>query len=217
MSDTDNRNTSVPPERRSFSDQISSIGAKINRALSRGRSPQRPARDFDNTSLASSTVTMVSPEGFAERSVSRGREGLRRSSGRGGLGNIVAPSSVPENEALDHSTSPARGREAVRPSGPVGVVPFASTGRGGAGNIRPPVLGQGDSDTITLVPSITSSDSQNVRSPSQTSPTRNMLSTGRGGIGNIKRNQTGESRETTASQTTAQAAHGENNNKGQAR
>ncbi|KAJ3882822.1 hypothetical protein F5051DRAFT_393134 [Lentinula edodes] len=180
--------SSPTQEKRSLSEQISFIGARINRALSRGRSEERPARDFDNDSLVSSSATVVSVEGaIGERSVSRGREGLRRSSGRGGIGNIVA--SVPEDAVVEQSVSPIRGRDISRPSEVPTGIPFAgSTGRGGAGNIRAPSQEQKfDSDAITLVPS-RSSDTSNVRSPSQTSPSRNMLSTGRGGIGNIKRN-----------------------------
>ncbi|KAF9073048.1 hypothetical protein BDP27DRAFT_1319320 [Rhodocollybia butyracea] len=181
------RNISLPQERQSFSDQMSSIGARINRAFSRGRSAERLSRDFDNESLASSTATVVSTQdNIGERSVSRGREGLRRSSGRGGLGNIITPT-VPENSTVDHSTSLVRGRD-TRPSTTVSAGTSFSTGRGGAGNIRP--TSQEESDAITLV----SSRSSDVpRSPSQTSPSRNVLSTGRGGIGNIKRNPTGDS------------------------
>ncbi|KAJ3808129.1 hypothetical protein F5876DRAFT_67542 [Lentinula aff. lateritia] len=161
--------SSPTQEKRSLSEQISFIGARINRALSRGRSEERSARDFDNDSLASSSATVVSVEG------------------RGGIGNIVA--SVPEDAVVEQSVSPIRGRDISRPSEVPAGIPFAgSTGRGGAGNIRAPSQEQKfDSDTITLVPS-RSSDTSNVRSPSQTSPSRNMLSTGRGGIGNIKRN-----------------------------
>ncbi|KAJ4497480.1 hypothetical protein C8R41DRAFT_865538 [Lentinula lateritia] len=166
--------SSPTQEKRSLSEQISFIGARINRALSRGRSEERSARDFDNDSLVSSSATVVSVEG------------------RGGIGNIVA--SVPEDAVVEQSVSPIRGRDISRPSEVPTGLPFAgSTGRGGAGNIRAPSQEQKfDSDAITLVPSYLyrqrSSDTSNVRSPSQTSPSRNMLSTGRGGIGNIKRN-----------------------------
>ncbi|KAJ4473058.1 hypothetical protein J3R30DRAFT_759366 [Lentinula aciculospora] len=192
MSNADRRNSSLPQEKRSLSDQISSISAKINRALSRGRNAERPAREFDNESIASSTATMVSNEGaIAERSVSRGRQGFRHSSGRGGIGNIV-PSSVPEDAAVDQSTSPIRGRDITRPSGVPIATPFSSSGRGGVGNIRAPSQEQQlDSDVITLVPS--RSSDMNVQSSSQTSPSQKVLSTGRGGIGNIKRNPTGDS------------------------
>ncbi|KAJ3783437.1 hypothetical protein GGU10DRAFT_360969 [Lentinula aff. detonsa] len=201
MDNLNRQNSSSPQGKRSLSDQISSIGARINRALSRGRSTERPARDFDNESLASSNTTVVSVEGaIGERSVSRGRQGLHHSSGRGGIGNIV-PSSVPEDVAVEHSASPIRGRDIARPLGGPGGTPFSSSGRGGIGNIRAPSQEQQfDADALTLVPS-RSSDNSNVRSPSQTSPSRNVLSTGRGGIGNIKRNPGGDS--TTQSQATA--------------
>ncbi|KAJ3919865.1 hypothetical protein F5877DRAFT_66190 [Lentinula edodes] len=172
MNNADRRtasSSSPTQEKRSLSEQISFIGARINRALSRGRSEERSARDFDNDSLVSSSATVVSVEG------------------RGGIGNIVA--SVPEDAVVEQSVSPIRGRDISRPSEVPTGIPFAgSTGRGGAGNIRAPSQEQKfDSDAITLVPS-RASDTSNVRSPSQTSPSRNMLSTGRGGIGNIKRN-----------------------------
>ncbi|KIK56570.1 hypothetical protein GYMLUDRAFT_99069 [Collybiopsis luxurians FD-317 M1] len=98
--------------------------------------------------------------------------------------------------AFDVPFSRQRGYEAV--SANWTWQPFSSTGRGGAGNIRVPAQDQFDADTITLV-STRSSDTPDARSPSQTSPTRNMLSTGRGGIGNIKRNTGGDS---NGSQTT---------------
>ncbi|KAE9404949.1 hypothetical protein BT96DRAFT_385652 [Gymnopus androsaceus JB14] len=214
MSSADRRTTSFPPERRpTLSDQISSIGARLNRALSRGRSPERPARDFDNQSLASSTATVVSTQGVLsnERSVSRGREGLRRSSGRGGLGNIVAPS-VPENATLtmEHSVSPTRGRDdsTSRSSRPI-PIPFSSTGRGGAGNIRQPSQEQFDSDTITLVSSRDADAA--VRSASQTSPSRTRLSTGRGGIGNIKRNPAVDSNTSQEEAALSEGSDGPNN------
>ncbi|KAJ3726773.1 hypothetical protein F5878DRAFT_629360 [Lentinula raphanica] len=195
MSNPDRQNSSSSQEKRSLSEQLSSIGARINRALStgRGRSTERPAREFDNESLASTTMTMVSAEGaIAERSVSRGRQGPRHSSGRGGIGNIVS-SSVPEDVAVEHSSSPIRGRETARPSGLPTGTPFSSSGRGGVGNIRAPSQEQFDSDAITLVPTRSSDTPSFGRSPSQTSPPRNVLSTGRGGIGNIKRNPTSDS------------------------
>ncbi|KAJ3828251.1 hypothetical protein F5880DRAFT_979655 [Lentinula raphanica] len=178
MSNPDRQNSSSSQEKRSLSEQLSSIGARINRALStgRGRSTERPAREFDNESLA----------------ISRGRQGPRHSSGRGGIGNIVS-SSVPEDVAVEHSSSPIRGRETARPSGLPTGTPFSSSGRGGVGNIRAPSQEQFDSDAITLVPTRSSDTPSFGRSPSQTSPPRNVLSTGRGGIGNIKRNPTSDS------------------------
>jgi len=70
---------------------------------------------------------------ISERSVSRGRE--KYSTGRGGAGNIRAPSQDPVSTAGPEDYSDTRGREPI-PAGDPSVV--ISTGRGGRGNIRSP-------------------------------------------------------------------------------
>ncbi|KAJ6573227.1 hypothetical protein B0H10DRAFT_2105565 [Mycena sp. CBHHK59/15] len=123
---TQQKSTSVPPpsnSRRSFSDRISAVGAKINRALSNDGGPQN---DGDTASLASTLV-----EGSV-RSVSRGRE-LSHSSGRGGIGNFHPTSnSISPPPAVPDEFPWPRGRErtpAFRPQDQA-----RSTGRGGSGN-----------------------------------------------------------------------------------
>ncbi|KAF9262277.1 hypothetical protein L218DRAFT_1000778 [Marasmius fiardii PR-910] len=181
MAASGRRNSSPSPRPNSFASQISSIGAKINRALS----GDRLGRDSDSVNTASTVVD----EGANARSVSRGRQGFS-SSGRGGLGNIH------ENGA-GYDDPVVRGRERERvTTAPVPQPDRAfSIGRGGFGNIRAPSVEKVTSDaassksvptsSVTVaMPTITS------RSLSRGPP---MVSTGRGGLGNIRNTQSATS------------------------
>ncbi|KAL0578231.1 hypothetical protein V5O48_003768 [Marasmius crinis-equi] len=133
MAANERRNSSPSPRpsasrnnSNSFSNQISLIGAKINRAFS----GDRLGRDSDSVTSASTAVA----DGANARSVSRGRQSFS-SSGRGGLGNIH------ENGSGYDDSTVVRGRDRARvatvnPSPPERAF---STGRGGVGNIRAPV------------------------------------------------------------------------------
>ncbi|ESK91997.1 hypothetical protein Moror_10363 [Moniliophthora roreri MCA 2997] len=151
----DRRNSSPSPRgRNTLSNQISSIGAKINRALSGDRLGRF---DADRESLAS---TVVSDGANAnERSVSRGRQGFS-SSGRGGIGNIHQNASTSPVGGLGDVV---RGRD--RGPDPDRVI---STGRGGIGNIRTPIAEQISSDAassksvpLSNAPTLSNSDDAN--------------------------------------------------------
>ncbi|KAJ7152754.1 hypothetical protein C8R43DRAFT_1003627, partial [Mycena crocata] len=130
-----------PSARHTFSDRISAVGAKINRALSseKRRPSQSPARYDPETESIASTIV----EG-ADRSCSRGRDAGFHSSGRGGAGNVHS-TSASEAQVQSQEFPWPRGRERVpafRPEGEGAQVqtqtqskPTArSTGRGGSGN-----------------------------------------------------------------------------------
>uniref|UniRef100_A0A0W0FV27 Uncharacterized protein n=1 Tax=Moniliophthora roreri TaxID=221103 RepID=A0A0W0FV27_MONRR len=132
----DRRNSSPSPRgRNTLSNQISSIGAKINRALSGDRLGRF---DADRESLASKVVS--DGANANERSVSRGRQGFS-SSGRGGIGNIHQNASTSPVGGLGDVV---RGRD--RGPDPDRVI---STGRGGIGNIRTPIAEQISSDAAS--------------------------------------------------------------------
>ncbi|KAJ7122110.1 hypothetical protein C8R44DRAFT_876423 [Mycena epipterygia] len=173
--------SSVP--RRTFSDRISAVGAKINRALS---NEGRARYDADAESITSTIV-----EG-QDRSQSRSRDSGYHSSGRGGAGNIRAVSAAqPANGAEQQEFPWPRGRERApvhrappaqtQPQAPVAPVPAVrSTGRGGAGNFSqsPPPTD----------PSYSLRDREIMRAHAQAEAEKSVVrSSGRGGMGNITR------------------------------
>ncbi|KAJ3576386.1 hypothetical protein NP233_g483 [Leucocoprinus birnbaumii] len=114
-----------------------------------------------------------------ERSQSRGREAF--STGRGGLGNIRAPSASTSRSRPDPTSGPddfsdSRGREPVSNSDRL-----YSTGRGGAGNIRSPSRDQSKPPAPAPIDASEKEIIRNHLAASQTEP----VSTGRGGLGNI--------------------------------
>ncbi|KAF8193982.1 hypothetical protein K438DRAFT_1969272 [Mycena galopus ATCC 62051] len=166
---TQRQQTSVSTSpRRTFSDRISAVGAKINRALS-----SDAGRSGYNAETESITSTIV--EGN-DRSNSRGRNNFH-SSGRGGAGNIHA---TPNNPALnaeppqDFPWPRGRERAPVARAAPPSAV--RSTGRGGSGNFSqsPPAAD----------PSYSLRDREILRAHAEADKTA-IRSSGRGGIGNI--------------------------------
>ncbi|KAJ7633656.1 hypothetical protein DFH06DRAFT_689987 [Mycena polygramma] len=159
--------------RRTFSDRISAVGAKINRALSSdtGRSSQN-GYDPETESIAS---TMV--EG-TDRSSSRGRN--FQSSGRGGAGNIHATAnpnaaaSGPPEVPQEFPWPRGRERAPVVRATPVSPV-VRSTGRGGSGNFSQPP---------PTDPSYSLRDREILRAHAEADRAA-VRSSGRGGIGNI--------------------------------
>ncbi|EIN06354.1 hypothetical protein PUNSTDRAFT_46528 [Punctularia strigosozonata HHB-11173 SS5] len=172
-------------------------------------------RNATTNTFTDTTMTYDSTDNDAGRSASRGREGRDgyRSSGRGGVGNIVrSPSNTgerlmsPSREPYSEGISIIRGRNAV----PV------STGRGGAGNILNRSRSNGGEDIAgqqqVEKSFVNDSESETVasyglsRAPTEPQQehglTQDQLqataagaySTGRGGAGNIVgRNQTSPS------------------------
>ncbi|KAJ7221787.1 hypothetical protein B0H12DRAFT_1150797 [Mycena haematopus] len=168
--------------RRTLTDRISAVGAKINRALSSDTG--RGRYDAETESMASTIV-----EGN-ERSTSRNRNNFH-SSGRGGAGNIhrdptpASPTTNGNNSNAEAQDFPwPRGRERA----PVARLPPASThtpqkaptnrstGRGGAGNFShsPPAAD----------PSYSLRDREILRAHAEADKVA-FRSSGRGGIGNI--------------------------------
>ncbi|KAJ7881805.1 hypothetical protein B0H14DRAFT_2704746 [Mycena olivaceomarginata] len=114
-----NQQTSTSPSsRRTFSDRISSVGAKINRALSTDA-----GRGGYNPETESITSTVVEGQGECP---------LSQSSGRGGAGNIHSTPVVSNGEVQDFPWPRGRERAPVARAAPTQVV--RSTGRGGSGN-----------------------------------------------------------------------------------
>ncbi|KAJ7625915.1 hypothetical protein FB45DRAFT_922619 [Roridomyces roridus] len=163
---------SVPP-RRSFTERISAVGAKINRALSNdGRA------DYDAESMTSTVVDVGAGR-------SRSNDSGYHSSGRGGAGNFYANGN-PGATNLETQEFPwPRGRERLPVSrsdnpttlaAPAVTAPARSTGRGGSGNFsaNPPA---GD-------PSYTLRDREILRAHAEAEKTH-VRSSGRGGMGNI--------------------------------
>ncbi|KAJ7026652.1 hypothetical protein C8F04DRAFT_1117917 [Mycena alexandri] len=162
-----------PSSRRTFSERISAVGAKINRALSSegGRSSQ-PGYDPETESIAS---TLVDGQ---DRSSSRNRD--IHSSGRGGAGNFYANASGHANGPGDVQEFPwPRGRErAPVRAAPAPVAPIIrSTGRGGSGNFSqsPPAAD----------PSYSIRDREILRAHAETEKSNIRRSSGRGGMGNM--------------------------------
>ncbi|KAJ6514616.1 hypothetical protein DFH09DRAFT_1196432 [Mycena vulgaris] len=164
--------SSVPPSsRRTFSDRISAVGAKINRALSNEGRPSQNGYDPDTESITSTIV-----EG-GDRS--RSREQGYHSSGRGGAGNFHSaapnPNTFPTGDAQEFPWPRGRERAPVeRP--PPASPPARSTGRGGSGNFSqsPPAAD----------PSYSLRDKEILRAHAEAE--RNVIrSSGRGGMGNI--------------------------------
>ncbi|KAJ7921430.1 hypothetical protein B0H13DRAFT_1985409 [Mycena leptocephala] len=161
--------------RRTFSDRISAVGAKINRALSNdaGRASQH-GYDPETESIANTVV-----EG-GDRSTSRDR--TFHSSGRGGAGNIrstINSNALPPTSEAQEFPWP-RGRERAPVARANQGTPSArSTGRGGSGNFSqsPPVAD----------PSYSLRDSEILRAHAETERSLSYRSSGRGGIGNIVR------------------------------
>ncbi|TFL02175.1 hypothetical protein BDV98DRAFT_604119 [Pterulicium gracile] len=159
---------------RSFSRQISAIGARISGAMSHSRERSVSRQHDDETS--STTGSTLHERPGPDRSVSRGRDAYY-SSGRGGAGNIrPSPSREPREStdaADDISVNVTRGREPT-PNHAVGVL--YSTGRGGVGNIRSPSR-HGEAtipeDEEVIIKRYAQSEVDAPRS------------TGRGGVGNI--------------------------------
>ncbi|KAJ7182210.1 hypothetical protein C8R43DRAFT_966548 [Mycena crocata] len=167
--------TSVSPSsRRTFSDRISAVGAKITRALNNDGSPSHSQGYNPETESVTSTIV----EG-GDRSSSRGREGVYHSSGRGGAGNFYTNPPPTVNLAEAQEFSWPRGRErapAFQP--PVAqVAPVTrSTGRGGSGNFSrsPPPAD----------PSLSLRDREILRAHADAEKNA-VRSSGRGGMGNI--------------------------------
>ncbi|KAJ7728488.1 hypothetical protein B0H16DRAFT_1588805 [Mycena metata] len=167
-----------PSSRRTFSERISAVGAKINRALSTdGGRPSQPGYDPETESIAS---TLVDGQ---DRSRSRNRD--IHSSGRGGAGNFYANSSGHANGPGEAQEFPwPRGRErapvraAPAPVAPAPAAPIVrSTGRGGSGNFShsPPAAD----------PSYSIRDREILRAHAETEKNNIRRSSGRGGMGNI--------------------------------
>ncbi|KZP03012.1 hypothetical protein FIBSPDRAFT_905336, partial [Athelia psychrophila] len=180
--------------RTSFTSQISAIGSKLTRALSR------------DTKASNDTLVHDDTQAQTERSVSRGRDGAPAtttsivrdttpsrgrdliSTGRGGAGNIVrSPSRDFDPESKGHVNSAEVASRAL------------STGRGGAGNIRgpsasrdSPTRGRYDAHTDALprtneagVDKDSVEYEREVLARHREAEARKVQSTGRGGAGNI--------------------------------
>ncbi|KAJ7168905.1 hypothetical protein C8R46DRAFT_1350392 [Mycena filopes] len=159
-----------PSSRRSFSQRISAVGAKINRTLSNeGRSEERRMSggrgDPETESIASTLVD-------GDRSGSRSRDSGYYSSGRGGAGNIhriPTPGEVLDADAQEFPWPRGRDRAPARGQ-------TRSTGRGGSGNFRP------SSSSRELSYSPRELEILQARAEAE----RNAVkSSGRGGAGNI--------------------------------
>ncbi|KAJ6534357.1 hypothetical protein B0H19DRAFT_1185846 [Mycena capillaripes] len=161
--------------RRTFSDRISAVGAKINRALSSDAG--RPGQNGYDPETQSITSTIV--EG-TDRSSSRGRN--FHSSGRGGAGNIYSTAnsntvSAPPGEVPQEFPWP-RGRERApveRATPTPAASGVRSTGRGGSGNFSQPPAAD---------PSYSLRDREILRAHAEADKNA-VRSSGRGGIGNI--------------------------------
>ncbi|KAJ7097092.1 hypothetical protein B0H15DRAFT_824785 [Mycena belliarum] len=165
-----------PSSRRTFSDRISAVGAKINRALSsEGRTSQNQHQSGYDPETESITSTIV--EG-GDRSGSRGRDTSVHSSGRGGAGNFHSLSNSntgPTGEAQEFPWPRGRERAPVARAAPASAT-SRSTGRGGSGNFNqsPPATD----------PSHSLRDREILRAHAEAE--RNVVrSSGRGGMGNI--------------------------------
>ena len=184
---------------RSFSRQISAIGARISDAMSHSRERSISRQHDDETS--STTASTLHERPGPDRSVSRGRDAYYPS-GRGGAGNIrPSPSREPREStdtADDISLNVTRGREPT-PNHAVGVL--YSTGRGGVGNIRSPSrhaeatipeheevvikrYTEGEADAPRSTGRGGAGNISTSRSRSR-GPSSGLISTGRGGAGNI--------------------------------
>ncbi|KAH8990850.1 hypothetical protein EDB92DRAFT_2088373 [Lactarius akahatsu] len=126
-----------------------------------------------------------------ERSLSRGRVGLQ-SSGRGGTGNIRAPSLDVDRVSGPDDFSDTRGRDPV-PTRYLQVDEVTSTGRGGAGNIRSPSRDASRPESINSGSSPARSEprgrgyDRDLISAIDTANDTGVHSSGRGGLGNITR------------------------------
>ncbi|KAJ7358405.1 hypothetical protein DFH08DRAFT_1075491 [Mycena albidolilacea] len=160
----DQQTSTSPSSRRTFSDRISAVGAKINRALS-----SDAGRGGYNPETESITSTVVEGQ---DRSSSRGRN--FQSSGRGGAGNIHSTPAASNGEVQDFPWPRGRERAPVTRAAPTQVV--RSTGRGGSGNFSqsPPAAD----------PSYSLRDREILRAHAEADKTA-FRSSGRGGIGNI--------------------------------
>ncbi|KAJ7720087.1 hypothetical protein DFH07DRAFT_972731 [Mycena maculata] len=160
--------SSVPPHsRRTFSERISAVGAKINRALS---SEGRPSQNGYNAETESIASTVVEGNG---RSGSRGRDSGYHSSGRGGAGNFHATPTNANGEVQEFPWPRGRERAPVSQQAAPGV---RSTGRGGSGNFS-------QSPPATDL-SYSLRDRELMRAHAETEKNA-PRSSGRGGIGNI--------------------------------
>ncbi|KIJ63878.1 hypothetical protein HYDPIDRAFT_112855 [Hydnomerulius pinastri MD-312] len=175
---SDPSETSRPAEsRRSFSQQMSAIGAKLSRALS---------TDEDRVSTTETLVNSTSSNSFnsENRSLSRGREAFH-SSGRGGIGNIRRSSQSRDPRPIDgpDDFSPTRGREpAVNPER------VFSVGRGGAGNIRSPSrdVGRDQPQTNSIISENALVEAEyEAKIRREHAEASTARSSGRGGAGNI--------------------------------
>jgi len=156
---------SAPAHRTLLAQQMSAIGARVTRALSKDKG--------DDISVAETTsLGPDSPINPDRRSVSRGRDAFQ-SSGRGGIGNIRRSSQSRDARPADgpDDFSPTRGREPL-----VHPDRIYSVGRGGAGNIRSP--SQEPSKDVA------EADHQ-ARLVREHAEATTMHSSGRGGAGNI--------------------------------
>ncbi|KAJ6469911.1 hypothetical protein C8R45DRAFT_426636 [Mycena sanguinolenta] len=165
--------------RRTFSDRISAVGARVARALSSDM-----GRDASGVNAETESMTSTVVEGN-DRSTSRGRNNFH-SSGRGGAGNIHRdPVPAPSNSNAEDFPWP-RGRERApvsrlppaqntSPSPPAKTI-VHSTGRGGSGNfsLSPPAKD----------PSYSLRDREILRARAEADRGA-FRSSGRGGIGNI--------------------------------
>ncbi|KAF7341575.1 hypothetical protein MSAN_02054500 [Mycena sanguinolenta] len=143
MSNRQQTSVSTSP-RRTFSDKISAVGAKVARALS-----SDTGRDANGYSAETESMTSTVVEAN-DRSTSRGRTNFH-SSGRGGAGNIhrdPAPAPASSNNAADFPWPRGRERAPVSrlpptqntSTSPPAKTMIHSTGRGGSGNfsLSPP-------------------------------------------------------------------------------
>ncbi|KAJ7154614.1 hypothetical protein C8R46DRAFT_1117906 [Mycena filopes] len=172
------QDASVSPSsssRRTFSERISAVGAKINRAMSKdgGGRPSQPGYDPETESIAS---TLVDGD---DRSRSRSRD--IHSSGRGGAGNFYTNSNghgYGANAPGEQEFPWPRGRErAPAREAPVAAPFVRSTGRGGRGNFSqsPPAAD----------PSYSLRDREILRAHAEAEKNGIRRSSGRGGMGNM--------------------------------
>ncbi|KAF8188908.1 hypothetical protein K438DRAFT_1972091 [Mycena galopus ATCC 62051] len=158
-----------PSPRRTFSDRILAMGAKINRMLSNDGG--KGGFNAETESITSAIVEST------DRSTFRSRNNFH-SSGRGGAGNIHSTASLnlPSNtDALQDFPWPrSRERAPIARAAPPNVL--RSTGRGGAGNFSqsPPAAG----------PSYSLRDREILRAHAEADK-KALRSSGRGGMGNI--------------------------------
>jgi len=175
---TPQRKSPSPNSRRSFSERISAVGAKINRVLSNeGQGGERSNEGHERSTTGArhdpETESITSTLVEADRSASRSRDPGYYSSGRGGAGNIHPVVDGDRGSDVDVQEFPwPRGRERA----PVTRGRVRSTGRGGYGNFRQPPLPHEFSYSPREL--------EILRTHAEAE--RNALrSSGRGGLGNI--------------------------------